>query len=460
MAKFRVPKIVKEFSDHFLKGGFSLYIVGGAVRDYYLGIRNSDYDFATDALPQEVQKLFPRVIPTGIKHGTVTVLFKGATFEVTTFRIDGTYEDLRRPSSITFVRSLEEDLKRRDFTINALAVEASTGLLIDQHEGLKDLDKKVIRAIGEPLKRFGEDALRIMRGCRLVAQLEFTLEAQTLEAMAQLATNLTEVSGERIRAELFKILESRRPSLGLLALDACGALEVIIPELKRGDGVEQKGFHHQDVMRHNFATCDAAPQTKPIVRLAALLHDIGKVATKKEGPEGEITFHNHEIVGESEALAILERLKCSNEEKERVSNLIRNHMFNYSSEWSDGAVRRFINRVGLDNLEDLYDLRLADQIAIHGQANPANIIALKERIEDVLAKSRALTVKDLAINGNDLAALEIPRGPVMGLILNELLETVLDDPHQNERERLLTIAQNFYATRVAFDHQPAPPKQS
>ncbi|NLA92071.1 MAG: HD domain-containing protein, partial [Spirochaetales bacterium] len=337
---------------------------------------------------------------------------------------------------------------------------ASCGKLIDQHEGLEDLERKIIRAIGEPLKRFNEDALRIMRGCRLVAQLEFTLEDETLKAMRQLAANLKEVSGERIRAELFKILESRRPSLGLLALDACGALEVIIPELKKGDGIEQKGFHHQDVMRHNFATCDAAPRSKPVVRLAALLHDIGKVATKKENSDGEITFHNHEVVGEEEALAILERLKCSNEEKERVGNLIRNHMFNYSTEWSDGAVRRFINRVGLDNLEDLFDLRLADQVAIHGEANPEGIIALKERIEDVLKKSRALTVKDLAINGNDLAALEIPRGPIMGVILNELLETVLDDPHQNERERLLTIAKNIYSTRVVFDRPPVPPKQS
>lgn len=460
MAKFRVPKQVKEFADHFLKGNFSLYIVGGAVRDYYLGINSSDYDFATDALPEEVQKLFRRVIPTGIKHGTITVLFKGASYEVTTFRVDGTYEDLRRPSSITFVRSLEEDLKRRDFTINALAVKASTGELIDHHEGLKDLNRKIIRAIGEPLQRFNEDALRIMRGCRLVAQLEFTLEEETLQAMAELATNLKEVSGERIRGELFKILESRHPSLGLNALNQCGALMVILPELKGGEGVEQKGFHYEDVMRHNFSTCDAAPQGKPLVRLAALLHDIGKPVTKEVDKDGEVTFHNHENRGEEMALAIMERLKCSNEEKERVANLIRNHMFNYNDEWSDGAVRRFIKRVGLENLDDLFDLRLADQKAIHGHINTKNILALKGRITNVLEESAALSVKDLAINGEDLAALEIPRGPVMGIILNELLESVLDDPTQNEREQLLTIAHNLYTTRVALYHQRELPKQS
>lgn len=460
MAKFRVPKRVKEFADHFLKENFSLYIVGGAVRDYYLKIETSDYDFATDALPQEVQKMFKRVIPTGIKHGTVTVLFKGDAYEVTTFRIDGNYEDLRHPSSITFVRSLEEDLKRRDFTINALAVEASTGHLIDLHEGIKDLNKKIIRAIGEPLQRFNEDALRIMRGCRLVAQLEFTLEEETLRAMSQLAGNLKEVSGERLRAELFKILESRRPSLGLYALNACGALEVILPELKAGEGVEQKGFHHEDVMCHNFSTCDAAPQGKPLVRLAALLHDIGKTSTKEVRANGEITFHNHELRGEALSLEIMERLKCSNEEKERVSNLIRNHMFNYTAEWSDGAVRRFINRVGLENLDDLFDLRLADQKAIHGQANNENILALMGRIEDVLKESSALNVKDLAINGNDLADLGIPRGPVMGIILNELLESVLDDPTQNEPKRLSTIAHNLYTTRIALYHQRELPKQS
>ncbi len=460
MAKFRVPALVKKFGDYFHSNGFSLYIVGGAVRDYYLGIKNSDYDFATDALPSEVQKIFKRVIPTGIKHGTVTVLFKGASYEVTTFRIDGKYEDLRRPSAITFVSNLEEDLKRRDFTINALAVEVSTGLLIDQHGGLKDLKAGIIRAIGDPYKRFNEDALRIMRGCRLVSQLEFNLEEGTMEAMRSLSVNLKEVSGERIHSELFKILASPKPSLGLRALDACGALAILFPELKAGDKVEQKGFHNQDVLQHNFSACDAAPRSKPIVRLAALLHDIGKAFTKRVDSNAIITFHNHEVVGAELALGVLERLKSSNEEKFRVSNLVRNHMFYYSEEWSDGAVRRFVNRVGLENLEDLFDLRIADQIAIHGKPIPASITALKARITAVLAESNALTVKDLAINGNLLASLGIPRGPVMGEILSALLETVLDDPTQNERDKLLDIAQKLYSAKTIGYHRQGRPKQS
>lgn len=448
MEKFPIPQSIKQFAAHFFKAGYSLYIVGGAVRDYYAGYTSHDYDFATDALPTEVMQIFHKVIPTGLKHGTVTVLFKGESHEVTTFRIDGEYHDLRHPSSITFVRSLEEDLKRRDFTINALAIDASSGELTDLHHGISDLKNKTIRAIGDPMQRFTEDALRIMRACRLASQLNFVIEERTLRAMKTLSSRLTSVSGERIRTELFNILDSPVPSVGLLSLDACDALEIILPELKAGSGIMQKGAHQHDIMLHNMYCCDAAPQTKPLVRLAALLHDIGKVPARQKLPNKEVTFYQHEIHSEQMALTIMERLKCSNEEKNRVTNLIRHHMFHYTPDWTDGAVRRFINRVGLEAMEDLFDLRMADQKAIHGFSYPESLIELRERIDQVLKESNALTIKDLAVNGNDLADLSIPRGPHMGRVLEELLETVLDDPLQNNRETLLTIAKNFYETRI------------
>jgi putative nucleotidyltransferase with HDIG domain len=448
MTEFPVPRIVHAFATRFSNAGYCLYIVGGAVRDFLLNRLNTDYDFTTDAEPQQVMKLFRSVIPTGIQHGTVTVLFQGSSFEVTTFRTEAGYTDRRHPDTVHFVRSLAEDLKRRDFTMNALAADAITGSIIDYHKGKEDIEQRIIRAIGDPHKRFSEDALRILRGCRFAAQLGFSIESDTAAAMADLATHLRYVSGERIRTELLKILESPIPSQGFLALHACGALAVILPELSQGDQVAQKGAHQLDVMHHGIAACDAVPRHRPLVRLAALLHDIGKVETKRMADDGEVTFHRHEALSAKMAQNILSRLKFSNDEKSTVINLINNHMFHYTPDWSDGAVRRFVKRVGKHALEDVFMLRLADQMATDHQQRPQQILALKQRIADVLQESTALSIKDLAINGNDLAALGIPKGPTMGIILNQLLETVLDDPHQNTVETLSTIAQNFYTIRI------------
>ena len=451
MKSYPVPSIVRKFSSIFASSGYSLYIVGGAVRDHFLGRKNTDYDFATDAMPKEVMSLFRTVIPTGIKHGTVTVIFEGHHYEVTTFRVDGDYTDMRHPETVSFVRSLPEDLKRRDFTINALAVNAFSGELIDLHEGRQDLALKIIRAIGNPNQRFQEDALRIMRACRFSSQLDFTIEHETAAAMKLLSANLLKVSGERIKDEFFKILASKTPSVGILNMDECRALEVVLPELVICKGVLQKGMHRHDVFHHSLASCDAAPSTKPLVRLAALLHDIGKVETKSVDSDDTITFYQHEYVSERLARNILNRLKCSNEERETVANLIRNHMFHYTPDWTDGAVRRFINRVGKEHIADVFDLRMADQVGIFGGCEPRSLNELSDRIHTVLAQNNALSVKDLAINGNELARMGIPKGPVMGLILKELLETVLDDPSQNSYDRLATIAQGFYKERIQLE---------
>ncbi len=450
MNNFTISPPIKQFASHFVEAGFSIFIVGGAVRDHFLHRPTNDFDFATDALPSQVMRLFRTVIPTGIKHGTVTVLFKGNSYEVTTFRTDGTYGDHRHPESVVFVRSLEDDLRRRDFTINALAANASTGEVVDMHGGLDDLGMKTIRAIGEASQRFGEDALRILRACRFAAQLAFSIHPQTMEAMRLLSKNLVMVSGERVHAELFKILESEKPSVGLLAMHDCGALEVLLPELAAGHGVQQKGAHVYDVMMHGIQSCDAAPRSKPLVRLAALLHDIGKVPTKTIQADGEVTFYHHEAHSQRMAEDILQRLKCSNEEKSAVLNLIGNHMFHYTQDWTDGAVRRFVNRVGLDSIDDLFALRLADQVAIHGFVSPGHLIEFEKRIKRVLDAGSALSYRDLAIDGNDLADLGIPKGPAMGLVLKELLDTVLDDPTENEAGKLKTIAMNFYRQRM--DH--------
>lgn len=444
MQIFPVPQSIQRFSSRFKEAGFSLYIVGGAIRDYLLGITNEDYDFTTDAEPEQVKRLFGHVIPTGIEHGTVTVIFEKQMFEVTTFRSEGTYYDGRHPSSVRFIRSLEEDLIRRDFTINALAADCTTGQIIDLNEGFKDLEDKIIRAIGEPNQRFSEDALRIFRACRIASKLAFTIDGLTLAAMAAKKENLKQVSAERIREELFKLVDSAHPHIGLTYLYQTGVLVTLFPSLAQGDGVMQGGMHHQDVLQHAFSACQAAADRNfPLpVRLAALFHDIGKSETIQKG-EDKNTFHNHEIVSERETKAIMEGLKSSKEQTRLVTLLVREHMFNYQSNWTDSAVRRFITRVGLPNIPLLFQVRIADQIAIHGQADTTLLDELKDRIDAIIEAQDALSIKDLAIGGNELMKIGIPKGKRIGSTLAFLLETVLDDPAQNRPELLLTLAKNY-----------------
>ncbi|NLZ76740.1 MAG: HD domain-containing protein, partial [Spirochaetales bacterium] len=425
MRTFPITGRIKRFASAFHDNGYSLYIVGGAVRDFLLGLKNSDLDFTTDARPEEVVALFRTVIPTGIAHGTVTVIFEGKHYEVTTFRSEGEYKDGRRPSSVTFIPSLEEDLKRRDFTINAFAASAVTGKIIYHHGGGQDLKDGIIRAIGNPRERFGEDALRIMRAARFSGKLGFGIEEETFAAMGALKENLRLVSVERIWDELVRLIKSDHPGKGLRYLHDSGALAVILPELAQGDGVLQKGFHHEDVLQHSFTTCQKAADlgASGFVRLAALFHDIGKPATRK--PDGDrFSFHNHEVAGEALVKTILKRLKASNEEIDTVSHLVRHHMFSYTPGMTDSAVRRFIVRVGVEHIEDLFTLRIADQLAIGGRADIALLDEFSKRIDGIITSDDALSIKDLAIGGNDLLALGIPKGRRIGQTLRYLLETV------------------------------------
>lgn len=447
MKAFPLPPVIKDFAAVFKKSNHDLYIVGGAVRDWLIGIANNDYDFTTDALTDEVSSMFRRTIPTGIKHGTITVHFKGEAFEVTTFRTDGDYHDGRHPDSVTFVRSLSEDLMRRDFTINALAADAYSGQIIDEHRGINDLHEKKIRAIGNPVQRFSEDALRLMRACRFAAKLNFEVEEKTKEAMCALSPTISKVSKERIHDELVKTLMTDYPVKGIELMRETGLLKEILPELQAEYGCEQNGcFHDYDVYHHSLNALQVAVDNNfdCTVRLAALLHDVGKPPTRVEALPRD-TFYYHDQVGEKMVRDIMSRLKFSNAEIDATATIVGNHMVYYDSSWSDSAIRRLINKVGTENLDNLYKLKLCDNFSIDSLGHDiTRLNELFDRISSILSRKDALTFKDLSVSGDDLATAGIPRGKIMGAVLKELLETVIDDPAQNNRDQLLTIAQNIY----------------
>lgn len=445
MGKFHIHPAVLEVADIFKRNNKEVYLVGGAVRDLMRGKPAKDWDLATNATPEETRSLFRRVIPTGIKHGTVTILYKGLSIETTTFRTEGTYSDGRRPDVIGFVRTIEEDLSRRDFTMNALALELPEQRLVDPFDGQRDIKNKIIRCVGDPIIRFSEDGLRPLRAIRFSAQLRFNIEAGTLGAIQATLPITAKVSMERVRDELDKMLSADQPSSAFLLMEKTGLLALLFPELQNCRGVEQKGFHQFDVLDHLLLSCDGAPKEKPHVRLAALLHDIGKPVVRAKDELGLLTFYRHEEVSATIAKEILNRLKYPNALVERVCHLISVHMFHYDESWTDAAVRRFVFRVGENFLDDIYDLRRADTWGTTGREPPADLNkALMVRVTEVLSKDKALSIKDLAINGNDLARLGIPRGPIMGRILKELFETVLDDPEENTHEKLLVIAAKVY----------------
>jgi tRNA nucleotidyltransferase/poly(A) polymerase len=447
MKPFRISKNIAKLNAVFRQNGHSLYLVGGAVRDHILGIDNSDYDFTTDATPEEMIAMFPhRTIPTGIKHGTITVRMGGEGFEITTFRSEGDYQDGRHPSSVTFVRDLSTDLERRDFTINALALDLESGKIIDEHGGLEDLKNGLIRAIGVPEERFDEDGLRLLRACRFSAKLGFPVEEQTFLAMKAKKDNIRNVSAERIREELFKLLVAAHPAMGLETFEKSGLLFLVLPEFKNTVGMEQKGMHRYDVWMHSVIATEAAAKLgyDKNVRIAAFFHDVGKAVTRKIGADGCPTFYSHDAEGERITKCIMKRLKCSNAETEEVTLLVREHMFHYTPDWTDAAVRRFIKRVGLEEIPRLFDLRICDQIAIAGEADERAIGELEERIRRITEKDCALSIKDLAVNGNSLFEAGIPKGKHMGQVLNYLLDQVIEDPSLNEKDKLTKLALSYF----------------
>lgn len=417
--------------------GFQAYLVGGCIRDLLLGHEPEEWDITTSAKPDEVTGLFERVIPTGIEYGTVTVLLSDGQYEVTTFRSDERYIDGRHPANVTFTDDIHKDLSRRDFTINALAYDPATQELIDDFEGQKDLESKKIRTVGSPVERFSEDGLRPVRACRFAAKLDFDIEQETFAAIPKTLKVVKKVAPERIHDELVKMLSADKPSIGFELMRRSGLLGLLIPELENCFGVEQPPMYHKyDVYWHSLYSCDAAPKDNYVLRLAALLHDIGKPACKSG-----YTFYNHDRVGVEMAERILKRLKFSNDDIKKTTSLIGSHMFDYSSDWGDAAVRRFIRRIGgVENVKDLFALRQSDAKGMEREIEAEYLSELERRIQKIVDEENALDVSDLEANGNDvMQVLNIPPGPKVGEVLNHLLEKVLDDPSLNNRETLLGL---------------------
>jgi putative nucleotidyltransferase with HDIG domain len=434
-----LKEIARIFNDHHKK----IYLVGGAVRDIIRNKKASDWDLATDAESGEVCTLFRRVIKTGIKHGTVTILYKEYALEVTTFRTEAAYSDGRHPDAVQFAATIEEDLSRRDFTMNALAAELPSGLIIDPFNGVSDIQNRIIRCVGNAAERFNEDGLRPLRALRFASTLGFSLDSEIIKAIPAALPVTAKVSPERVRDELEKIIASDKPSTALAIMRETGLLQLLIPELAACAGVEQKGYHHFDVWTHSMLACDYAAKinASETVRLAALFHDIGKPAAAKLDEHGIWTFYNHEKISVQLTRELMFRLRFPNAIIDRVAHLIGEHMFHYEDVWNDAAVRRFVVRAGEENLRELFDLRRADSFGMRAVEPPPDLLlAFQLRIETVLAKGRALSIKNLAVNGTDLMAAGISGGPRMGIILRQLLEAVLEDPALNTRESLLKIA--------------------
>ncbi len=445
------PAALLEALGRLRAGGHQAYLVGGTVRDVLMGRPGGTLiDVATDRLPAEVTELFPRVEPLGLEHGTVLVVLDGLGLECTTFRREGGYRDARHPDHVEFTRDLAQDLARRDFTVNALAFDPVSGVLVDEHGGVSDLARGCLRTVGDPLDRFREDALRPVRAARLAAALGLELAPATRAALGGVADRARLVAVERVREELVKLMQAPRPSVGLELLREAGLMELWMPELARCRGVPQNRWHAYDVYDHSLATCDHAPAGKPAVRWAALLHDLGKPDTRVER-RGEGTFYGHQSVGADLADRLLERLRFPNDLRAEIVHLVREHMFDYRPQWSDAALRRWVRRVGPECVADLFDLRIADALGNGLRTGfPAQLEAMRERIERLLAASHALTIKALAVDGRDvMRMLEIPPGPAVGEALETLLQEVLDHPERNRRELLLARLEEWRAARGA-----------
>ena len=454
--KITIPRLLREFAAVFEENGFKAYLVGGAVRDIFLHKSASDWDVATNATPQDVMRIFKFVVPTGIEHGTVTVHFRKHEIEVTTFRTESGYSDGRHPDSVNYAATIEEDLSRRDFTMNAIAVNLSDRKIVDPFGGQKDIRKKLIRTVGNARERFLEDGLRPIRAIRFSSQLDFKIEQRTFEELSPppVLQKVTGISVERFRDELMKLLKAQKPSIGIRLMAETGILKLFIPEFESCRGCIQnddRGYHVFDVFDHNIYACDGSPIEKPLVRLAALFHDIGKPVVRNEHVDDGIkicNFYNHEVESEKITRAVMTRLKFSNAETDHVCHLIKHHMFHYTTDWSDAAIRRFLVKIGKENIDDLIDLRLADMygkynqpVRLHDSAACDLLVDLKDRIKAVEEKNQALSLKDLAVNGKDLIAIGIPAGKQLGAILNQLFEAVLEDPALNEKEKLLELAE-------------------
>ncbi|WP_437939449.1 CCA tRNA nucleotidyltransferase [Sorangium sp. So ce341] len=449
-----VPEDVLGICRRLRERGKRGWIVGGCVRDLLRGEPAKDWDVATDARPEEVIAAFRKVIPTGIQHGTVTVMVRGVPYEVTTLRGDGTYSDGRRPDRVEFVDDITADLARRDFTMNAIALDPVDGHLIDPFGGQRDLEAKVIRAVGDPGERFAEDGLRVLRAARFAATLEGALDPETERAMGTARSHQTFrcVSAERVRDEWLKAMRARRPSVAFEIMRRTELLGITCPEMMESVGCEQNRWHAYDVWGHAMACLDAC-KPDPILRVAALMHDIGKPRTREFSDKTrDYTFYEHERVGAEMAEPILSRLRFSNDERARIVALIRHHLICYDDSWTDAAVRRWLRRVTPALAPDLYEIGVADALGKGREVTEdiATIGRLRARVEAMLAAGAALSAKDLAVNGSVLMReLGIPPSRLVGEILERLVELVTEEPEANTPERLLAAARELVAAKAA-----------
>ncbi len=436
--QIQLPEKVHKIIDTLEEAGFEAYAVGGCVRDSILGREPDDWDITTSAKPEEMKRLFPRTVDTGIKHGTVTVLLGGEGFEVTTYRIDGTYEDGRHPSEVTFTSNLKEDLLRRDFTINAMAYNERSGL-VDLYGGLADIDKQVIRCVGDAVERFEEDALRMLRAVRFSAQLGYRIDEVTGEAVKALAPNLQKISAERIRVELVKLVTSPHPDYLRTAYEL-GITAQVLPEFDLCMETPQRHRHHcYDVGEHILHSMLGVEPDK-VLRLGMLFHDIGKPQTLTVDPDGTTHNKRHPLEGEKITRKVMRRLKFDNDTTDKVTKLVLYHDYDIAP--TEAGVRRAVNRIGEDIFPMIFTVRRADiaaQSDYMREEKLAKVAYIEKLYKEVLARRDAVTLKDLAISGNDLIAGGMPPGRQIGETLSALLERVLDDPSLNTREILLKL---------------------
>lgn len=436
--QIQLPETVHHIIEIIQAAGYEAYAVGGCIRDSILGKEPNDWDITTSAKPEEVKRLFKRTIDTGIQHGTVTVVIEKECFEVTTYRIDGKYEDSRHPKEVTFTSDLAEDLRRRDFTINAIAYNEKDGL-IDLFGGIRDMEEGIIRCVGDARERFGEDALRMMRAVRFSAQLGYRIEEKTKEAIKELAPTLQKISAERIQAELVKLLVSDHPDYLRIAYET-GITAYILPEFDLCMKTRQNNPHHcYDVGEHILHTLSYVEADK-ILRLGMLFHDIGKPQTLTVDEKGITHNHGHALVGEEMTEKILRRLKFSNETIDKVKRLVKYHDRDIAPVTKN--VRHAINQIGEDIFSLLFSVKYADIMAQSGylrEEKLQNLEEVKVIYDQILEKRDCLSLKDLAVSGNDLIAMGMKPGKEIGETLHSLLQIVLDDPEYNQKDYLLSL---------------------
>lgn len=428
----QIPPVVLDISRRLMGKGYQAFIVGGALRDSLLGQQAQDWDVATDARPEDIHELFSDMTRFDLKHGTVTLVFRKRHCEVTTYRGSGGYG-----------ASIEGDLSHRDFTFNAMAYDITNKRIIDPFGGKEDMTRNVVRAVLNPIERYKEDPLRMMRAIRFSLQLGYSIEPDTLMAIHFMARAIDRVAQERVRDEFLRILTVKKPSVGFSLMRKTGLLKGILPELLEGYRKRQNNYHKYTIYRHTMETVDSI-ENDPLLRLSALFHDVAKPRVRKKA-DGRWRFFGHAEASAELTKEIMLRLRFSNEWIDRVTHLVAHHMFDYKKELSDKAVRRFIKRIGKGNIDDIIRLRKADDLA-HGpgRIDENEIEGFRSRVNAQIKKSYPLSISDLTVDGNDvMIVLGLETGPKVGKVLNRLLEVVIEKPEHNQRDKLMEILKDM-----------------